>query len=237
MTAGRQRPVIAIDGPAGAGKSTVASRVAAALGYTYIDTGAMYRAVGWACARAGISPDDPASGRIAREVRIEFVDDVVGAPLTVADGVDVTSAIRTQEMGDAASRVSVWPEVRAALLDRQREMGRDGGVVMEGRDVQTHVFPDAEVKVFLTASEEERARRRARDLEDRGLPVPPLENVVAAIRERDERDSGRATAPLAAAPDAVVIDSDSLTIDQVVERIVALARAAEGGGERAPSRR
>jgi len=223
-----RRPVVAIDGPAGAGKSTVARAAAQRLGYRYIDTGAMYRTVGLICLRRGVSLDDRAgAAAVAEALHIDFAPGVDGGQCVLADGRDVSLAIRTAEMGEVASRVSAIPGVRKVLVRRQREMGRAGGVVMEGRDIQTVVFPDAEVKVFLTASEEERARRRATDLADRGLEVPSIDELIAAIRQRDARDSTRDTAPLAAAPDATVVETDGLTIDEVVATIADLAREAE----------
>lgn len=223
-----RRPVVAIDGPAGVGKSTVARAVAGRLGYRYIDTGAMYRTVGLVCLRRGVELEDAArAAAVAEELRIDFAPAEDGGQRVLADGEDVSLAIRTAEMGEVASRVSAIPRVREVLVRRQREMGRAGGVVMEGRDIQTNVFPDAEVKVFLTASEEERARRRARDLAERGLDVPPAEELIVAIRQRDGRDSTRDTAPLTAAPDATIVDTDGLTVEQVVAIIADLVRKAE----------
>lgn len=227
MTARRARPVLAIDGPAGAGKSTVARLAAERLGFTYVDTGAMYRAVALACQRAGVSWDDgEAAARVARSSELCFMRHGEGEPALHLDGEDVSREIRRPEMGEGASRVSVHPGVRERLVELQRALGRGGGVVMEGRDIQTHVFPDAEVKVFLTASAEERARRRVEQLTLKGLPCPPIEEVLEGIRVRDARDAGREAAPLAAAPDATLVDTDGLSIEQVVDRLVALAREA-----------
>jgi cytidylate kinase len=185
--------LVAIDGPAGAGKSTVARAAADALGFTYLDSGAMYRAVALAGARA------PASLRIAFD-----------HGRVLLDGEDVSEAIRTPEISQAASRVAADPAVRAALVEQQRALLANGDWVAEGRDIGTVVAPGAEVKVWLTASLEERARRRAEQ--------------AAAVRERDERDAGREHSPMVAAPDAVEIDTTGLTIDDVVARIVALVR-------------
>jgi cytidylate kinase len=193
--------IVAIDGPAGAGKSTVARAVARALGFTYLDTGAMYRAAALAGA------DDVGA------LCIELGDDRV-----LLDGEDVTDAIRTPEVSEAASQVATRPEVRAALVAKQRELIADGDWVADGRDIATVVAPHAEVKVFLTASPEERARRRAEEL---GLRV---EEVLAHQHERDERDSGHGRTIDAPAPGAVTIDTTGLTVDEVVERIAELAR-------------
>jgi len=227
-TAARARPIVAIDGPAGTGKSTVARAVAEAVGYTYIDTGAMYRAVALACRREGVSVDDEDEAtRVCEALALRFVRDPDGTLRLLADGADVSEAIRSPEASDGSSRVSVHPGVRADLVRRQREMGRDGGVVMEGRDIQTNVFPDAEVKVFLTASPEERAHRRFLQLGETGVTPPPYEEILAEIMKRDARDSGRDTAPLAAADDAVFVDTDGLPVEHVVESVVELVRAAE----------
>jgi cytidylate kinase len=195
--------VVAIDGPAGAGKSTVARAVARALGFTYLDTGAMYRAVALASLRGR---DD-----------VRALDIEVGEAVHL-DGEDVTGQIRTPEVSEAASRVAARPEVRAALVEKQRELMSRGDWVAEGRDIGTVVVPDAEVKVFLTASAGERARRRAAELD---LPV---EDVLADQRERDARDESREHSPLRAADGAVELDTTGLTIDEVVERIARMAR-------------
>jgi CMP/dCMP kinase len=206
--------VIAIDGPAGAGKSTVARALAAALGMTYLDSGAMYRCVALAALRAGADPDDPgAVAELARRLDIELAADRV-----TLGGEDVSTAIRSPEVSEAASRVSVHPAVRAAMVERQRELIASGPYVAEGRDIGTVVSPDAPLKVFLTASDDERARRRAAEAgADRSA-------VLAAIRERDRRDTERAHGALRAAPDAVELDTTGLGVDEVVERIAALAR-------------
>lgn len=224
----RRRPIVAIDGPAGSGKSTVARLSAEALGYTYIDTGAMYRAVALACLRAGVDwGDAEGAARVAASLTLAFRRAEGQEPRLHVGEEDVSVDIRRPEMGEGASRVSVHPAVRELLVAQQRAMGRAGGIVMEGRDIQTHVFPDAEVKVFLTASPEERARRRVAQLAEKGLPCPPYEEVLEGIRVRDDRDSGREAAPLAAAEDAEVLVTDGLSIDEVVSRLVALARRKE----------
>jgi CMP/dCMP kinase len=230
MTA-RERPVVAIDGPAGAGKSTVTSKVARSLGYLLVDTGALYRAVALAAQRAGIGFDDVggvgalAEALVARDA-VKLESGAEGSVRVLLDGEDVSQAIRTQELGQGASKVSAQPRVRAALLELQRAAGRQGGVVLEGRDIGTVVFPDAEVKLFLTASVEERARRRFEQLKASGQAAV-LSEVTSDVVERDRRDSSRPIAPLVQAADATVIDSSALGIDDVVARIVAHVREIE----------
>lgn len=211
---------IAVDGPASSGKGTVARRVAAVLGYGYVDTGAMYRGVALRVLRVGEDPGDAAAAeRLARVSRFRFAWDE-GRFQVFLDGEDVSHAIRTEVVSAAASAVAEHPGVRAALLQAQRDLGAGGGVVMDGRDIGTVVLPDAELKVFLDASLAERARRRAAE-----LPDADPERVRNELAVRDARDSGRAAAPLHRAADAVVIDSTGMSIDQVVERVLALARA------------
>jgi cytidylate kinase len=206
--------VIAIDGPAGAGKSTVARAVAAALGFTYLDSGAMYRCVALAGLEGGADLDDAATmGEVAGGLRIDLDDGLVEL-----DGRDVSAAIREPEVTEAASRVSVHPPVREAMIARQRQLIEAGRYVAEGRDIGTVVSPEAPLKVFLTASAEERARRRAAQTgEDEAA-------VLAAQCERDERDETRAHSALRAAADAVEIDTTGFALTEVVERVVALAR-------------
>ncbi|MEA2371672.1 MAG: CMP/dCMP kinase [Solirubrobacteraceae bacterium] len=200
--------LVAIDGPAGAGKSTVARAAAAALGFTYLDTGAMYRCVGLLWTREPTR----AAGEIASSVEIELGDRVL------VDGEDVTEAIRSPEASAAASRVAADPEVREAMVGLQRELIRSGDWVAEGRDIATVVAPDAEVKIFLTASDEVRAERRAREL---GVDVA---GVLAEQRERDGRDRERAHSPLIAATDSILLDTGGLDLEAVVDRVVGLAR-------------
>jgi CMP/dCMP kinase len=206
--------VIAIDGPAGAGKSTVAKGVAAALGFTYLDSGAMYRSVALAALRDGIDPDDGTEvAELARRLELEPAGDRVQL-----DGEDVTEAIRTPEVSAAASRVSVHPAVREAMVDRQRALIDSGRYVAEGRDIGTVVSPDAPLKVFLTATPDERARRRASDTGERA------EAVLAAQAERDTRDRDREHGAMRPAGDAVELDTTGLRVGEVVERVVELAR-------------
>jgi cytidylate kinase len=228
LPAGRDRRVsLALDGPAGAGKSSVARDVARRLGYTFIDTGAMYRAVAYRALRAGleVGRDDAALGKLAGELRFEFRP-VGDEQRLFVDGEDVEAPIRTPQVGNLSSPVSAIPEVRRHLVAAQQEMARGGGVVMEGRDIGTVVLPQAEVKVFLTASEQERARRRQAQLREQGVERD-LAQILADQRERDERDSSRAVAPLRQAPDARLLVSDGLTQDEVVELIVGWVREAE----------
>ncbi|MCS6859336.1 MAG: (d)CMP kinase [Abditibacteriales bacterium] len=220
----RPKPIVAIDGPAGAGKSTVARRVAQALGFLYVDTGAMYRAIAWQADELGLTPDDvEAIAAMARQsdVRLEEAPD--GTQRVFINGVDVTDAIRAPRISNLVSPISAIPGVRARMVELQRQMGAPGGVVMEGRDIQTVVFPDAEVKIFLTASPAERARRRWRELQGRGVTAD-LAQIQRDIEERDTRDSQRDMSPLSKAADAIEVNTDGLTIEQVVERIIRIVR-------------
>ena len=222
----RARPVVAIDGPAGVGKSTTARRVAAELGFTLVDTGALYRGVALAAREAGVDWSDGAAvGEVARAIQLSFVNDEAGAPRLHVAGADRADEIRTPDVAAGASKVATHPEVRAALLGLQRSLGAEGGVVLEGRDIGTVVFPDAEVKVFLTAAAEERARRRVHDLRERGKPADEAA-ILEQLRARDAQDSGREVAPLRAADDATTIDSTAMPMDDVVAAIAALAREA-----------
>lgn len=211
----RARIVIAIDGPAGSGKSTLAALLARKYGYTNIETGAMYRALALKAVLQHVSVDDSVQlAALARGSKIELLARPEGNRVLL-DGQDVTERIRQQDITDAASRVSVHPAVREWMVDRQRELGADGGVVMEGRDIGTKVFPDAGVKIFLDAAPEVRGSRRF--LQQPATATPP-ESVVSELRKRDERDRTRANSPLVAAPDAVLIDSTNLTLDQVLHK-------------------
>jgi cytidylate kinase len=210
--------VIAIDGPAGAGKSTVAKAIAAKLGFTYLDTGAMYRAVGLLASRAGIR-DAVGAGEIAESMDLRFEPTLDGQRLVV-NGEDVTSLIRTPLIGEAASSLSAYSEVRKPLVRRQKQLIEAERIVLEGRDTTTVVCPEAKLKVFLTASVEERAKRRF--LEYSGLPdAPTLEEIEESIAERDHRDSTREDSPLRVAEGAVVVDTDALSPGEVVDVILA----------------
>lgn len=227
----RARPVVAIDGPAGAGKTTVTQQVAARLGYSLVDTGALYRAVALAVQRRAVTwHDAPRIGEIARALAdarlLRFESGAGGDSRVLLEGEDVSSAIRDPEIGRGASIVSALPAVRDALLAMQRDAGSQGGVVLEGRDIGTAVFPDAEAKFYLTASVDVRARRRASELSARGLPAD-LAEVRREVIERDERDSNRPVAPLSRAADAELVDSSTLEIDAVVEQIVRRVREVE----------
>jgi len=214
------RPRIAIDGPVSAGKSTIARLVAQRLGFTYIDTGAMYRAFAWTAQRRGLSSAQPEEAvRLLGEVEIRLLPRHEGGNQVLVDGADITDEIRTPEIGQLASQLSEIPAVRVRMVALQQEMARDGGVVMEGRDIQTVVLPDAEVKIFLIAPAEERARRRCLELQQRGLAYD-LDSVLVELQARDLRDSTRAHSPLKAAPDAVTVDTGGLTIAQVVDRVL-----------------
>ncbi len=225
----RARPIVAIDGPAGAGKSTVARRLADALGFVLVDTGAIYRAVALAAKRAGIPWSDGAGvGDLARSLvtrkALLLEPDANTGVRVRLDGDDVTAAIRAPDMGLGASTVSAHPDVRAALLEMQRQAGRAGGVVLEGRDIGTVVFPDADVKFFLTARPEVRARRRFDELVAKGSHVT-LDDTLADVLRRDEQDTTRPVAPLRQADDATAIDDSEITIDETVSRMVERVRA------------
>jgi cytidylate kinase len=219
----RLRPVVAIDGPAGAGKSTVARRLAARLGFTLVDTGALYRAVALASRRAGVAWDDEhavvdVAARIVAARALELLPDAEKGVRVLLDGEDVSDAIRAADMGMGASRVSAIGGVRDALLSLQRQAGEHGGVVLEGRDIGTVVFPDAEVKFFLTASPDVRAKRRYDELVARGERVD-YEATLEEVRARDRQDTMRSIAPLRQANDASLIDSSGRGIDELVDEM------------------
>lgn len=216
--------VVTIDGPAGAGKSSVAKLLARRLGYRLLDTGAIYRAVALTTQRAGTPwSDGAACGEVARSLDIRF--DFVGEKNHVfLAGEDVSSAIRTPEVSQGASQVSAHPEVRAGLLELQRRLAAGGGVVVEGRDTGTVVFPAAEAKFFLTAKDEERARRRVAELAQTGSPVD-FEVTLREIRERDQRDASRDVAPMVPAADAILVDSSTQTLEEVVDSLAAQVAA------------
>ncbi len=211
--------IVAIDGPAGAGKSTVAKRLAKKLGYTYMDTGAMYRAFALKAARDGIDLENEDALRSAlAATNIELYEDARG-PKVILDGRDVAGEIRTPELSQAASKVSALKAVRERMVELQRAMGARGGIVAEGRDIGTVVFPKAEVKVFLTAGPDERARRRFAELKGNGKEVT-LEETVAEMEQRDRRDREREHAPLRQAEDVIGIDSTGMSVDEIVEQIM-----------------
>jgi len=213
--------IIAIDVPAGAGKSTIASRLARKLDYVNLESGAMYRALALKAIERDVSFDDePALVKLAQDSRIQL-EPVVGGNRTLLDGRDVSARIRERDVTEAASRISVHPKVREWMVARQKEMGAGGGVVMEGRDIGTKVFPDADLKIFLDADPVVREQRRMQQQKIKGEVAA---NVAAELRERDRRDRTRAASPLVAAPDAVVIDSTSLSEDEVLAKVERLAR-------------
>jgi len=219
-----RKPIIAIDGPAGAGKSTIAKQVARRLGYLFINTGAMYRAVAWQALRNGLSlTETERIGQLAQQAKIEFTG-TVDAQRVLLDGRDISNEIATPEMSQAASVVSAIPAVRRALVAQQQAMGRGGGVVMEGRDIGTQVFPDAEVKIYLDATSEARAERRHTEDLAKGIHSGSLRATQAEIEERDQRDKTRADSPLMQAEDAIYIDSSGLTIEEVVNQIFGIVK-------------
>jgi len=209
--------IIAIDGPSGAGKGTVARAVARELGYRHVDSGAMYRAVGWKALGESLGLDDEeAIAALAARARI-----VVDEASVSIDGVDVTRAIRTPEIDRAAAAVARLPKVRGVLVQQQRALGEGGGIVMEGRDIGSVVFPDADVKIYLDASPEERARRRAADPAHSGTPAA-VADVAALLTERDRSDATRSASPLYAAPDAEIVDTTGKSVEDVVADVMAI---------------
>ena len=222
---------IAIDGPAASGKSTIGGLLAERLGYVYLDTGVMYRAVTWAALQRGVSIDDESGvTALAEQLQIDVIRPSVddGRQYTVlADGVDITWEIRSPAVDHGVSPVSVYPGVRAALTRQQRRLGQKGQIVMVGRDIGTVVLPAADLKVYLDATAEERANRRYREILDRG-GTAEFEEVLAGLRRRDEIDSGREVAPLQAAADAVVLDTTHLGIEQVLQQVLALVEGRSG---------
>ena len=225
MSGGRNNGlVIAIDGPSGAGKSTLTRLLAERLGYLHIDTGAMYRTLALAVSRSGIPlQDEAAVTELCGGVEIRFRRDADGYRV-IANGEDVSQAIRTPEISMLTSQISAQAGVRKLLLKLQHELGREGGVILEGRDIGTVVFPDAEVKFFLSATPGERGRRRYLELLEKGVPAT-LEETVAAVVQRDEQDAARELAPLKKAPDAIEVDSTGVTIEEVLSRMEQLVRA------------
>ncbi len=223
------RQIVAIDGPSGAGKSTLARELAKRLGYLHLDTGAMYRATALAARRAGVSLDDAeALGRLCEALDLRFENSVDGMRIFL-NGEDVSEMIRTPEISTASSDVSVVSEVRRQMVRLQREMGRDGGVVAEGRDIGTVVFPDTRAKFYLDASVEERSRRRWMELKAKGMEEP-FTKVIADIRSRDRNDTSRLDSPLRRAEDAIYIDSTDMSPEDVLDVIIRMVRDMEAEG-------
>ena len=221
-------PVIAIDGPSGSGKGTVSRAVAHALGWHFLDSGALYRLVALQGLKQGLDPDDEAGhARLGEQMRIRFGSRPDGSEQIFLEGTDVTRDLRSEATGNAASRVAAMAVVRSALFGRQQRFAEPPGLVADGRDMGTVVFPTAGLKIFLTASLEERAQRRHKQLKDKGLDVS-LAALSREIAERDARDTGRKVAPLKAAADAVVLDSTGLDVEEVVARVLRLARERFG---------
>lgn len=218
-------PVITIDGASGTGKGTVAHILAKKLSWRLLDSGALYRVLALAAQKHGVPLDDEASLTVlAEHLDVQFIAEETSAPPQILlEGENVTDTIRTEKMGNAASKVGALPAVRTALLSRQRAFREQPGLVTDGRDMGTVVFPDAEIKIFLTASAEERAKRRHKQLNEKGISVN-LPDLIEELRERDRRDQERAVAPLKPAEDAVIIDTDHLNVDDVVERIMLIVK-------------
>ncbi len=220
MNSSKKIPVVTIDGPGGSGKGTVCQRLAAGLGWHYLDSGALYRVLGLMAQRRGMSLDDePALCRLAETIRISIVPQPDGSPARVTvDAEDVSTELRTETTGDLASRVAALPAVRAVLLQKQRDFRQIPGLVTDGRDMGTTVFPDALLKVFMTASAEVRAERRYKQLKDKGFDAS-LDSILGEIRHRDARDTGRMVSPLKPADDAWILDCSALSITEVVEAV------------------
>ena len=210
-------PVVTLDGPSGSGKGTVSQRLAQELGWHYLDSGAIYRALAHAAQQAGVNdPDDAAA--LALDLDLSFRPAEDGGAAVMLDGVDITKAIRTEECGARASQLAAEPVVRAALLERQRRFRQAPGLVADGRDMGTVVFPDAQVKIYLTASPEVRAERRYKQLKNQGKS-DNIARLLEVIRERDARDAERETSPMKPAADAIVLDTSDLSLDEVIEQV------------------
>lgn len=224
MSESAQAPVVTVDGPSGSGKGTVARRLAETLGWHFLDSGALYRLTAVSALKKHVDlEDESALAELARSLDVEFGTNEEGGERILLEGEDVTREIRTEKTGNAASKVAARNAVRDALLERQRDFRQAPGLVADGRDMGTVVFPRADLKIFLTASAEERARRRYKQLKEQGAGVN-LEDLISDIRERDQRDAQRAVSPLVPAPDAVEIDSSRLSADQVFEQVLDLVK-------------
>ncbi len=231
-----RRLIIAIDGPVGSGKSTVARRVAELLRYTYLDSGAMYRALAWKALERGVPLEDAAQlEALAADTRIDLEAGRGGMHVRV-DGADITRAIRTPEVSEATSRISVYPGVRRLMVAEQQRAGRRGGVVMEGRDIGTVVFPSADLKIYLDANVEVRAERRLRELQARGESLS-LEQMQEDVRERDQRDKSREASPLLRAPDAVLVDNSAMDVEESARLVALLASQKKGDSGQSKSGR
>jgi CMP/dCMP kinase len=230
-------PILTIDGPSGSGKGTISRAAAQALGWALLDSGALYRLVALAGQRAGMSLDDaPALARLAQGLDLRFGSDSALEEVVWLDGKEVTAAIRTEAAGNDASKVAAFPMVRAALLERQRRFAVPPGLVADGRDMGTVVFPQAEVKIFLTASADERAARRHKQLKEKGVAAT-LAALSLEIAERDHRDMNRAISPLVASADAILLDTTGMPVNAVVERVLGLARERLSRGPMKDGRR
>ena len=219
--------IIAIDGPAGAGKSEISKGLAAKLGFAYLDTGSMYRAIGLKAMRLNVPQDDESAiNDMLKNTDLNVRCSSNGKPDIILDGEDVTGLLHVEDVGDAASHVSALPVVREWLLDKQRALAKDGSVILDGRDIGTKVFPDAEVKIYLTASPEVRAQRRVDQLKDNGVPCD-YNTILREVNERDWRDTHRAISPLMRADDAHLVDSSDMTIEEVVGAIMQYVKRAE----------
>lgn len=218
-------PVLAIDGPSGSGKGTIGQILAQKLGWHFLDSGAVYRAVGYLAAKRGVSAEDvPSVARLAQDMDVRFEIAPAGTAKVILNGEDIGDGLRTEEAGAMASTVAAFPEVRTALLNKQHAFRKPPGLVADGRDMGTTVFPDAILKIFLTASAEVRAERRYKQLKDKGFDAN-LPRLLGEIRDRDARDAARAASPLKPAADASILDTSALSISEVVEQIERLLRA------------